>query len=649
MKSLRTSHREHNPYLAPVSPADARGRRTTAWQGLMWVVFSWATSGLNGCSPPDLPGDDSRILKAGIHHPPEGIHQAGSSPALGFQAVSPPSDTPSSGTAVSPIWFQDITAATGITFVHTSGNSPEKEFPTCLGSGVAMLDYDGDGWLDLYFATTRNLPLSTSSRSGGNRLYRNRGDGTFEDVTVHAGVGHNGFNHGLAVADVDRDGDLDLFLANLGPDVLYLNQGDGTFVDATSIAGLEGDNWSCGAAFLDYDGDGWLDLYVSHYGEWSATGPRPFCGDPARNLRTICSPTVIPPRRDVLYRNRGDGTFEDVTIQAGLGRSDGRGMGVIAVDFNGDGLVDLYVANDKGPNFLFLNRGDGTFEDATEISGAAGNEAGEFQGSMGVDAEDLDGDGWPEIVVTNFRGDGAALYLNQKGGNFLDIARPAGIIAGSKPYVGWGVSLADLDNDGWLDLAMFHGHVDDNLHLFGQDIPQAEPAKLWRYAHENRTRVLFREVTEAGPFFASRHVARGAAFGDLDNDGDLDIVVNRQDHPPAVLRNDAPARSWIRLVLVGHRSNPAAIGAMVQVHAGGRVLHRQVKGGGSYLSANDPRILVGLGDLETVDRIEVRWPSGANTVLEALGGRQTYVVHEPSTEGSSSPSRASDSAREPAS
>src|SRR5262249_259033 len=274
--------------------------------------------------------------------------------------------------APSPIRFRDITASSGITFVHCSGNSPEKEVPTCLGSGGALLDSHRRGWLALQFATTRNLPFDAPDRSPGNWLYRNRHDGTFEDVTRRAGVGFRGFCHGVTVGDVNNDGRPDLFLANWGPNVLYLNQGDGTFRDATATAGLAGpaSGWSCGAAFLDYDNDGRLDLYVSHYGFWPLEVPRPFCGDKARNIRKICSPTVVQPRRHALYRNRGDGTFEETTVRAGVARSDGRGMGVLAADLNRDGRIDLYVANDKCPNFLFLNRGDGTFEDITTTSGA---------------------------------------------------------------------------------------------------------------------------------------------------------------------------------------------------------------------------------------------------------------------------------------
>jgi hypothetical protein len=592
------------------------------------ILVVLSISLVSGCGPAGTSrGTTSETVESG-----NGGREEPATPHLPAIPLSArPGDVPGAATADrgSNIRFRQLSEQSGVTFLHRSGNSPAKEFPTCLGSGVALLDYDGDGWLDIYLATTRNLPLEAPDNSQGNRLYRNRHDGTFEDVTARAGVGFHGFCHGLAVADVDNDGRPDLYLCNLGPDVLYLNNGDGTFRDATASAGIESQEWSCGAAFLDFDNDGKVDLYVSNYGEWSADAPKPYCGDKAKNLRTICSPLTIKPIRHVLYHNRGNATFEDVTERAGVGRHDGRGLGVIAADLNRDGKIDLYVANDKCPNFLFLNRGDGTFEDASETSGAAGNEAGEFQGSMGVDAEDVDGDGWPELVVTNFRGEGLTVYHNLKGGNFLDVSSAAGVIPDSKPYVGWGVSLGDFDGDGWPDLLAVSGHVDDNLPLFGTDIPQAEPAKLWRNPGVAGRRISFQLVANPGPFFSVPHVARGAAFGDLDNDGDIDVVVSRLDALPAILINESLARPWIRLSLVGHRSNRSAIGASVEVHTGTRVIRREVKGGGSYLSANDSRILVGLGDAAAVDRVEIKWPSGLHSTLTSPALGMTHVVHEP--------------------
>jgi hypothetical protein len=524
----------------------------------------------------------------------------------------------------SSIRFRDVTEASGITFVHCSGNSPEKYFPTANGSGIALLDYDGDGWLDIYLATTRNLPLSTPSPSRGNRLYRNLGGLKFEDVTEKAGVGFDGFTHGVVSADVDNNGHPDLFLANLGRNVLYLNNGDGTFRDASANLPADGPPWSSAGAFFDYDNDGHLDLYVTCYGQWSIHDNR-FCGDEKRKIRTYCNPQLIPPTRHYLYRNRGDATFEETTQSAGILRSDGRGMGVIAAELNGDGKIDLYVGNDISPHFLFLNKGDGTFEDATDFSGAAASESGAYQAGMGVDAEDVDGDGLPELFCTHFRNDYNTLYRNLGGGNFQDISAGAGIIKDSMPDVGWGCALADFDNDGWPDILVVNGHVDDNLKLLGLDEPQEERAKVWR----NRGNGTFTLAADPGPYFATPYVARGAAFGDLDNDGDIDVVVSRMDQRPAVLSNESDRGHWVRLVLEGTRSNRSAIGAVVAVAAGGRTLVRQVKGGGSYMSSNDPRLLIGLGAAPRVDHVEVRWPSGARSTLAGLNVDRDYAIREP--------------------
>ena len=522
------------------------------------------------------------------------------------------------------IRFRDVSDSTGIAFVHESGNSPEKYFPTANGSGVAMLDYDGDGRLDLYFATTRNLPMGAPTRSTGNRLYRNRGDGTFEDTTDRAGVGFRGFTHGLAVGDVDNNGFPDLYLANLGRNVLYLNNGDGTFRDASPQSGAECGLWSTAAAFFDYDRDGDLDLYVSCYGRWTQDEKQPYCGDAAKSVRTYCSPLSIPPERHFLFRNRGDGTFEDVTRPAGVFRKDGRGMGIVACDVNRDGWIDLYVANDQCPHFLFLNKHDGTFEDATETSGAAVSEAGYHQAGMGVDAEDVTGDGLPELFATHFREDYNTLYRNLDGRNFQDISSWAGIVKDCMPNVGWGCALADFDSDGWPDMMVVNGHVDDNLAELGRDVPQAEPPRVWR----NQGNGKYRLVRDPGTFFEGNHVARGAAFGDLDNDGDIDVVVSLMDRRPVVLLNESAPRSWIRLELLTEKPGRAAIGAAVQVHVKGRTIHRQLKGGGSYCSANDTRLLVGLGDADRVERVEIRWPDGSQSTVKHPAIRQTLRLKE---------------------
>ena len=584
----------------------------------------------SGCGPGPGPGSASGTEPTASSPPPSRPVPAALGSGMGSTAVDlprlPEFEPPPEGAGT--IRFRDATEGSGIDFVHRSGNSPEKFFPTANGSGVALIDFDGDGRLDLYFATTRELPLDAPSASLGNRLYRNLGGGRFEDATGSAGVGFDGFCHGAVVGDFDGDAHPDLYLANLGPNVLYLNNGDGTFRDASEGSGADLDAWNSGSATLDFDGDGHLDLYVTAYGRWSEADADRYCGDQAKGVRTYCSPLSIAPSRHFLLRNRGDGTFEDATQSAGIFREDGRGLGVVAADVDGDDLADLYVANDLCPNFLFLNKGDGTFEDATELSGASRSESGFDQAGMGVDAEDVTGDGQPELLVTNFRGDSNTLYRNLGGGIFHDVSAWAGIVNDSMPEVGWACGLADLDNDGWPDMAAFNGHVDDNLPRLGQEVPYAEPSKVWRNLGDGR----YRLVRDPGPFFSRDHVARGAAFGDLDDDGDLDVVVSRMDGPPALLLNESDAGDWIRFELVGRGGRPV-VGGSVEVHLeGGRVLRRLAKGGGSYLSSNDPRILVGLGPAEGVDRAVVRWPGGGTTELSGPEVGRTHRVVEGGSE-----------------
>jgi hypothetical protein len=520
-----------------------------------------------------------------------------------------------------------------------------RHFPTANGSGVAIFDYDGDGRMDLYFANGCKVPLAPGDR-GPNRLYRNLGGGRFEDATGPSGLGFSGYCHGVIVGDVDNDGDSDVFLGNYGPNALFLNEGDGTFRDVSAAAGVaQAENWSSSAAFLDHDGDGDLDLYVSRYGAWHWDHDVRFCGDPDKKIRRYCSPKELRYAKHSLYRNDGlvDGLprFTDVTDEAGVGRMDGHGFGVVTADLDGDGKVDIYVANDQDPNFLFLNNGDGTFRDETEASGAALDAHGRTQAGMGVDAEDVDGDGRPDLFVTNFQDEYNTLYRNLGRGLFLDVTDLFGLSVDSLPWIGWGCGLVDLDNDGWPDLFVANGHIDDNGERFGRPAPYAEPPLLHRNL-EGRRFALANQG--AGPYFATDHVGHGAAFGDLDDDGDLDIVVSHKDSPPAILRNDTEAGNRaIRLRLRGTRSNRDALGARVEVAVGDRVIHRQRKGGTSLMSSHDPRLLIGLGPAESADRVTVRWPSGA--VSERLGLRagETHEFVEPAQDVPLSPEAAAPS------
>ncbi len=452
---------------------------------------------------------------------------------LPAEDLKPVRANPSNRVPVSPFRFTEIARTAGIDFVHVSGMTEARYYPTANGSGVAMFDFDNDGKLDLYFATMTHLPLG-SVTGRPNRLYRNLGDGRFQDATGRSGLGYSGFCHGIVVGDVDNDGDPDVFLCNYGSNVLYLNRGDGTFADISKKAGVDRPGWSTGGAFLDYDNDGDLDLYVANYGTWKLPDddhycegvPVPLAAKPTTKVRVYCSPRMIQPARHRLYRNNGDLTFTDVTEAAGIARTDGRGLGVVASDINDDGRIDLYVANDMCPNFVFLNGGGGKFRDVTETSGAGYSPSGQTRAGMGVDAEDVDGDGKTDLLVTNYWYEGAALFINLGEGLFEDRTRTWGLYHDSLLWVGWGCALADFDNDGRPDCFVANGHVDNNLESLGAETPYAEPALL----HRNLDGARFRLATrKAGAYFDSDHVGRGLAYGDIDDDGDIDLVVNHKD------------------------------------------------------------------------------------------------------------------------
>ncbi|WP_422925809.1 CRTAC1 family protein [Singulisphaera sp. PoT] len=534
--------------------------------------------------------------------------------------------TLSKQTKTSPFRFAEIAKQAGVDFVHESGMTKERHFPTANGSGVAMFDYDGDGKLDLYFATQTLLPLGTGQK-GPNRLYKNLGDGKFADMTEASGLGYRGFCHGIIVGDIDNDGDSDVFLCNYGSNVLYLNNGNGTFKDISKSAGVDRESWSSSGAFLDYDNDGDLDLYVSNYGEWIYPKDDVYCGNREKGVRLYCSPRSVRTVKHFLYKNNGDLTFTESADAAKIGRSDGHGFGVITADFNLDGKTDIYVANDMNPNFLFLNKGDGTFEDATESSGAAYDEKGQAQSGMGTDAEDVNGDGLPDILVTNFANEYNTLYQNLGKGSFMDVTPYFGLSSDTMPWVGWGTSLSDFDNDGWPDHFVSNGHVDNNRHELGQGVGYEEPALL--FANQGGSRFSL-ATRDAGAYFDEKHVGRGAAFGDFDDDGDVDIVLNHKDEPAALLRNDTKNDNhWLRLNLRGTKSNRDAIGALVEVVVGDRTIARQRKGGCSMESSNDPRILVGVGPLAEVAKVTVKWPSGAVSTQEHVKVDQTLSIVEP--------------------
>lgn len=514
-----------------------------------------------------------------------------------------------------PIHFTEVTAGSGVDFVHLSGDSAEKPFPAANGSGVAAFDFDLDGRVDLYFLTGTPFPIDPARAGPTNRCYRNLGDWRFQDVTDSSGLGDRGYSAGVAVGDFDSDGFPDVFINSFGPHRFYRNAGDGTFSEIAERVGLNADGWGTSAAFLDYDHDGFLDLYVCHYAVWSLASNQ-FCGDRARGVRIFCNPTTVDPAPHLLFHNEGDGRFQDATLAAGVGNVRGRGQGVVAADVNADGLTDLYVTNDLDPNFLFLNAGGGRFVERGQESGTATDFMGRVQAGMGVDAADLDRDGLIDLFVTNYEGEHNAFYRNLGGDLFQEVSRSSGLAAESIPWIGWGTALVDFDLDGWLDVVVTNGHTDNNLREMGRDSPYAEPPGLWRNI---KGRCHYVGGAAAGSYFAASHVGRGLAVADLDDDGDPDLIVIHQDGAPALLRNDCPVtpeRTRIAIRLIGTSSNRSSIGAELTLStAAGGVVTKQVNGGGSYLSASELRVFFTIEAAAEGAKLQIRWPSGKRTQI----------------------------------
>jgi hypothetical protein len=513
--------------------------------------------------------------------------------------------------AAGNVTFTDVTKSTGITFSHVW--SPDKQYILeSMSGGVAIFDFDKDGFVDVYLVNAPTVATAGNPRSARSGLWRNRGDGTFADVTDKAGVGYPGWGMGAVVADVDNDGWDDLYVTCYGPNHLFRNNGDGTFSDLTSKAGVGDPRWSTGAAFADYDRDGWLDLFVANYVDVRLDalpefGKGKYCE--FHGIPVQCGPRGLGGSGDTLYRNKGDGTFEDVSARAGVSDLKGRfGMGAIWSDVDGDGRPDLFVANDAGPNFLYRNNGDGTFSDVALQAGTALSEDGKEQGSMGLAVGDYDHSGRWSIFVTNFSDEYNAFYRNEKAFQFSDVSLASQTARASIPFVGWGTHFLDYDNDGWLDLLVANGHV----------YPQVERARPGpRYAqrkllYRNNQNGTFSDTTAAaGAALAEPSVSRGSAAGDLDNDGDLDVIVNNLDGGPTVLRNDGGNRhNFLVVDLEGRTLNRGAVGATVTVRAAGLTQRAERRAGDSYLSHSDPRLHFGLGTRKTVDSVEVRWPNG---------------------------------------
>jgi len=516
--------------------------------------------------------------------------------------------------APEPVFFERASEA-GLDFVHRNGAVGDYNYPELLVGGGALLDFDEDGLLDVYLVQSGPVPGAPEAATSagpaadrpGNRLYRNLGDGAFEDVTDAAGVGDTSYGAGATAADYDRDGPVDLYVTNVGLNRLYRNLGSGVFEDMTERAGVGDPAWSSGSVFFDYDGDLDLDLFVANYVVWSAGRERPCLGP--NGLRNYCNPAEYPPAPDTLYRNDGGGRFTDVSEAAGIRSVAGPGLGVVAADFDGDGLSDLYVANDQAANHLWLNRGDGTFREDALARGAAFNELGQPEAGMGIAVADPDGDGDLDLFLTHLSGETNTFYRNDGGGFFQDVTDEARLGGVSKPYTGFGTSWFDYDGDGHLDLFVANGKVTPGDTAA---FDYREPNQLLRGTPSGR----YEDVSgRAGAALDLLEISRGTAFGDLDNDGDIDFLVVNNEGPARLFRNEVGnASSWLIVDLCGGGVfGRSAIGARVTVRAGGRSFSRDVRPAYSFAVANDPRVHFGLGDANQVDRMEVRWPDGAVT------------------------------------
>lgn len=516
-----------------------------------------------------------------------------------------------------PVTFSSVPAeASGIRWTHDNAKSADKHLPETVGAGCAFLDFDNDGWMDIYLLNSGPAPFYNPKRANGNALYRNRGDGSFEDVTEEAGVAGGQFGMGVAVADYDRDGWQDLYVTSYGRNLLYRNNGDGTFSDVAAKAGVALKGWFTHAVWFDADGDGDSDLFVSSFVEYNAAENR-FCGDPAGTRQHYCIPRVFKPTPSVLFRNNGDGTFTDISKVSGIASVQGKAFASVATDINNDGRLDLFVANDTVANFLFVNRGDARFEEIGLIAGVAYSESGMPRSGMGVDAADIDGDGLQDLFVANIDQEMFSLYRNNGGNDFTDHSDE--IRQATRLLSGWGLRFFDYDNDGDPDLLLANGHPDDLIDVVKPLVTYRERMLLF-----SNTGGKFKNLSDsAGPVFRESFPARGLATGDIDNDGDLDVLISNNGDAPLLLRNEGGNRNgWIGLELKGIRSESSGTGAVITWEAGGVRRSRLKTAGGSYLSTHDPREILGLGSSKDAAFIEVQWPSGRRDRLENVKGRR---------------------------
>lgn len=531
---------------------------------------------------------------------------AGLFPAAGLRRAlaSPLAQTAASGAAGGDLFEKQPPEKTGIHWSHSNGRSSDYYLPETTGGGCAFLDYDNDGWMDIYLVNSGKCDFYNPVQPLRNALYHNNRDGTFTDVTERAGVVGGAYGMGVAVGDYDRDGFPDLYVTQYPRSILYHNNRDGTFTDVTAKAGVVSPGWASSAVWFDYDNDGRLDLFVCQFAKWDKSKNK-FCGNTLTGERWYCKPDVYDPMQSWLYHNNGDGTFTDVSKESGIAASPSKAWGVVACDINNDGWMDLFVSNDTVANSLFVNSGKGKFSDIGLLSGIGYNTFGRARSGMGVDAADYDQDGWTDLCVSNVDHEMYSLYHNNKDETFTDVALSDAIGSTTRLMSGWGLKFLDFDNDGELDLLLCNGHPDITVEKHTQDVKYREPMLLFRNAgHE------FRNISaESGPIFSRPIAGRGMALGDFDNDGSVDVLVAVNDGPPILLRNNAgPQNHRLGIRLIGRKANIDAIGARITYQADDLKRHRFKVGGGSYLSSHDPRMVLGIGQRTKIDWLEVKWP-----------------------------------------
>ena len=533
----------------------------------------------------------------------------------------------SNPSAADSLQFISVTKEAGIHFKHHEGANGQRFFIEPLGGGAAFLDYNIDGLQDIYLVNSAALsppPKEQSDRSepSRNALYRNNGDGTFTDVAVAAGVADTGYGMGCAVGDYNNDGFPDLYVTNFGANIFFHNNGDGTFTDVTRGTATGDTRWGASCAFVDYDNDGFLDLYVTNYVKYDIESDS-VCMN--KGVRVYCDPRLYEGELDILYHNNGDGTFTDVTESAGFSGATGRGLALAWGDYDDDGDMDVYIANDADQNFLYRNNGAGTFTDVSLTAGVGFSEDGEAENGMGADFGDYDNDGYLDLVVTNFQDQTNTLYHNEGNGLFSDVSYASKIGTISLPYLAWGISFFDYDNDGYQDLFIANGHLDENVQAFDPTGFYEQPNLLFR---NNRDGTFDEVGVDLGSGMRLEKVSRGFAYADYDNDGDLDLLVTNLKGSPDLLENRGGQNAWLTLKLLGTHSNRDAIGARVKVTTGDLTQIREVRSGSSYLSQNDMRLHFGLGKHRQVDRVEIRWPSGLQEQLEGVKANQILTLVE---------------------